>query len=85
MIVVAHTSPINYLVLTGYDFLLPCLFEAILVPPAVVEELNDPKAPEPVRKWISTLPGWMNIQAPVGLVPPIQNLGKGETERNRTR
>jgi hypothetical protein len=47
MIVVADTSPLNYLVITGYDHLLPELFGTILVPPAVFEELNDPNAPEP--------------------------------------
>lgn len=80
MIVVADNSPLNYLVITGYDHLLPKLFGTILVPPAVLDELNDPKAPEPVRKWVGSLPEWVHIRAAVGLVAPIEHLGRGETE-----
>jgi predicted nucleic acid-binding protein len=80
MIVVADTSPLNYLVIIGYDHLLPKLFGAILVPPAVFEELNHPDAPERVRRWIDALPEWVHIQAAIGIVLPIENLGKGETE-----
>ncbi len=80
MIVVADTSPLNYLIVTGYDHLLPELFGVILVPPAVFEELSDPNAPEPVRGWIGRLPEWIHIHAAVGVVPPIENLGQGEIE-----
>ncbi|MGC2636452.1 MAG: hypothetical protein WA294_04695 [Acidobacteriaceae bacterium] len=79
MIVVADTSPLNYLVITGYDHLLPHLFGTILVPPAVIEELNDSNSPEPVRKWIAAAREWVHVQAPT-VVPPMANLGKGETE-----
>lgn len=80
MIVVADTSPLNYLVITGYEHLLPKLFGSILIPPAVLQELKAPNAPESVRTWIDTLPDWVHIQAPAGVIPPIEHLGKGETE-----
>jgi predicted nucleic acid-binding protein len=80
MIVIADTSPLNYLVITGYDLLLPKLFGSILIPQAVFEELSDPKAPEMVIRWLATLPEWVQVQPASSFVPPIQNLGRGETE-----
>lgn len=80
MIVVADTSPLNYLVVTGYDHLLPKLFGTILVPVAVFEELNDPNSPEQVRQWIGNLPEWLRVQPVIGFVSAIGNLGRGETE-----
>lgn len=38
MIVVADTSPLNYLVLLGHIGLLPDLFRSVIVPIAVLEE-----------------------------------------------
>ncbi|MGH9949283.1 MAG: hypothetical protein ACRD6X_19090 [Pyrinomonadaceae bacterium] len=42
MIIVADTSPINYLVLINEIDILPGLFEQITIPQAVFEELNHP-------------------------------------------
>lgn len=80
MIVVADTSPLNYLVLTGYDHLLPKLFGAIFIPPAVFEELKSSSSPEPVHQWMDTLPEWVQVRAVSGGVPLIEHLGKGESE-----
>jgi predicted nucleic acid-binding protein len=46
MVVVADTSPINYLVLIAQINLLPRLYTRILIPPAVLAELKHPLAPE---------------------------------------
>jgi hypothetical protein len=51
MIVVADTSPINYLVLIGQIEILPRLYTRITIPSAVLKELKHPVAPEPVRDW----------------------------------
>lgn len=48
MIVIADTSPINYLVRIGSVDLLPQLFGRVLVPPSVWGELRHPHTPEPV-------------------------------------
>jgi predicted nucleic acid-binding protein len=40
MVVVADTSPINYLVLIGQIDLLTRLYKRILIPPAVLAELK---------------------------------------------
>ena len=47
MIVVADTTPLNYLVLIHQADLLPQLFGHVLIPPAVFAELHDPSAPGP--------------------------------------
>jgi predicted nucleic acid-binding protein len=49
MIVIADTTPLNYLVLIQLSDLLPHLFHRVLIPPAVFEELRDPETPGLVR------------------------------------
>ena len=44
-LVVADTGPLHYLVLTGDIELLPQLFECVLVPQVVREELANAEAP----------------------------------------
>jgi predicted nucleic acid-binding protein len=39
-IVVADTSPLNYLVQISCDFLLPSLYRRVIVPPSVLSELT---------------------------------------------
>jgi len=60
MVVVADTSPINYFVLIGQIDLLEKLYSRILIPPAVLAELNHLLAPSPVRNWANSLcpNGW---------------------------
>ena len=50
---VADTSPIFYLVAIGQIDLLPRLFEKVLVPDAVHNELCYPTAPPVLREWIT--------------------------------
>jgi predicted nucleic acid-binding protein len=45
MIVVSDTSPINYLLLINQIDLLPRLFQQIIVPDVVRDEMVDPSAP----------------------------------------
>jgi predicted nucleic acid-binding protein len=49
MIVIADTTPVNYLVLIDAADLLPPLFGQVLIPPAVFAELKDPETPSAVR------------------------------------
>lgn len=44
MIVVADTSPINYLLLINQIDLLPRLFQQIIIPDVVRDEMIDPDA-----------------------------------------
>ncbi len=51
MIVVADTSPINYLILIGDIELLEHLFKQVFIPQGVIDELHHERAPVPVREW----------------------------------
>jgi predicted nucleic acid-binding protein len=64
MIVIADTSPINYLVLIEQIEVLPKLYGRILIPPSVCEELQRARTPEVVRRWLAGPPSWLEIVAP---------------------
>ena len=61
-LVVADTGPLHYLVLTGDIELLPKLFERVLVPQVVRDELANAEAPQAVRDWIARAPGWLDVR-----------------------
>jgi predicted nucleic acid-binding protein len=60
-LVVADTSPLNYLVLIQQIELLPALFEKVHLPQTVKDELGHEEAPAPVRRWIARQPVWVEI------------------------
>lgn len=62
MLVVADTSPMNYLILIGQIDVLFTLFSRVLIPQAVMEELHHPQTPPAVRAWSSSPPGWLDIR-----------------------
>jgi predicted nucleic acid-binding protein len=64
MLVVADTSPLNYLVWIQQDTLLPILYDRVVIPPAVYEELQRPETLHVVRQWVAHPPGWLTIQPP---------------------
>jgi len=79
MVVVADTSPINYLVLIAQIDLLARLYTRILIPTAVLVELKHPLAPKPVRDWASNAPSWLEVLSPKGSLTLAQ-LDLGENE-----
>jgi len=54
LLVVADTSPIRYLVQIGHIDLLPRLFEKVLIPGVVADELRHPSAPQAVQSWMGS-------------------------------
>jgi len=81
MIVVADTSPIHYLVQLGIADLLPALYEKVLLPSAVVEELRHPKAAAEMAPWLMSLPAWIGIEPQTpDPDPPLAFLDPGERE-----
>jgi predicted nucleic acid-binding protein len=81
MIVVADTSPINYLVLIDAVGVLPELYENIIVPNAVFEELQAAETPEKVREFVKVFPPWLDLrQATVLLDSELSELDAGERE-----
>jgi predicted nucleic acid-binding protein len=81
MIVIADTSPFNYLIQIGQINILESLFVRVLIPRAVCEELSQPYTPEPVRSWIAHPPAWLEIRASRGISDPrLSRLRPGERE-----
>jgi predicted nucleic acid-binding protein len=62
-VVVADSSPLNYLVLTGSIDILRELFNRILVPDEVIVELCAAGAPSEVRQWVGALPEWVLVSS----------------------
>ncbi|MDQ2945230.1 MAG: DUF3368 domain-containing protein [Acidobacteriota bacterium] len=60
-LVIADTGPINYLILVGYINILPTLFQRVILPSAVRDELKNRKAPPLVKQWIADPPSWAEV------------------------
>jgi predicted nucleic acid-binding protein len=79
--VVSDTGPLNYLILIEADAILARLFESVVVPPAVREELSHRAAPAAVRAWIAHPPSWLTVATPnSSLMPELSYLDAGERE-----
>lgn len=79
MIVVADTSPINYLIQIEQISVLSRLYGRILAPPAVFYELTHRAAPPEVRNWAATPPVWLEIVKPETSLL-LGHLDPGESE-----
>jgi predicted nucleic acid-binding protein len=81
MIVVADTTPVNYLVQIDAIFVLERLFRQVVLPLAVLEELLAPGAPAAVRVWAEHLPDWVSVRGgKTDLAADLAHLGAGERE-----
>lgn len=86
MIVVADTSPINYLILLGHVEILPEIYGEVLIPQAVYDELQDSDAPTEVRCVALSTPDMAADQRhylPTG--PVIGSSGSRRTGRHPAR
>jgi predicted nucleic acid-binding protein len=61
-VVVADTSPLNYLVLLGCVDILRQLYGRVVVPAAVFSELTAEGSPAVVAAWISSRPEWIEVR-----------------------
>jgi predicted nucleic acid-binding protein len=81
MIVVADTSPLNYLIQIECDLILPKLYGRIVVPSGVMRELRDPGAPSSVSRWLLSPPVWVDVVTlAIPPDPQLDSLGIGERE-----
>ena len=81
MIVVADTSPINYLVRLKRIEVLLALYGQVVIPHGVLEELRDERAPSIVRLWTAQLPQWINVVSARRIDATLSEyLGAGERE-----
>ena len=78
-VVVSDTSPLHYLILCDAEEILPRLFQQVVIPPTVFQELQRPNTPARVKQWASKLPAWANVQAPHTLNPTL-DVDAGELE-----
>ena len=78
MIVVSDTSPINYLLLIDQLDLLPRLFQQIIIPDVVRDEMLDLGAPPVLQQWISDSPPWLTVQAVSVIDETLNALDLGE-------
>lgn len=81
MIVIADTSPINYLILIDAIDVLPKMFGELTIPRAVFTELQHEKASASIRDFTMRCPGWLKIvsvQVPSGT--GLEKLDYGEQE-----
>lgn len=81
IVVVADTSPLNYLIQIDCEHILPALYERVFVPTAVVQELDHPRTVAAVRAWLTRVPLWLVVQdvAPTA-DPQLARLDLGERQ-----
>lgn len=78
-LVVADTTPINYLILIGEIEVLFNLFSKVVLPAHVHQvELHGLKTPKMVREWADNLPAWVEVMKPTRLEPSTLDLGEME-------
>jgi predicted nucleic acid-binding protein len=82
MLVVADTSPLHYLILIECEAILPALYGQVVIPPAVLGDLQQPRTPDFVRAWIAHPPAWLEVRQPRQALDARQfpRLGAGERE-----
>ena len=78
MIVVADTSPLNYLIRIGAVDVLRPLYTHVLIPQTVAEELKKEKAPAVVKTWIAKPPEWLEVRPDPSFDPSLELLDPGE-------
>lgn len=79
MIIVSDTTPLNYLILINQANILHELYDSVIVPQAVFDEMQRAETPVEVRAWIADRPEWLEVlpaRAPVTAL----KLGVGERE-----
>jgi len=81
MIVVADTTPLNYLILLGEVEILPALYDKVLIPQEVHREMSRPGAPDVVKAWASNIPPWCELRTPLSPHDPsLAELDDGERD-----
>lgn len=83
LVVVADTSPVNYLVQIEQGGLLRLLFDRVAIPAAVLSELQHQKAPAKVRDWIQRQSDWLDTYTVFVNADEMPQLDMGEREAIR--
>jgi predicted nucleic acid-binding protein len=79
VIVISDNSALSALAEAGLLELLPRMFGVVVIPESVRRESGHPRAPKPLRDWVSKPPEWLQIVPdPADLLTETQGLGPGE-------
>lgn len=77
MLVVADSSPVNFLVRLECIDILPALFGSVVIPEQVLAELSNARTPEEVRDFVARPPLWFRVMG-ARTVETIPTLDPGE-------
>jgi predicted nucleic acid-binding protein len=80
MLVISDASPLNVLIRIGHAEILHRLFESVIIPQAVADELSRDATPVIVREWLVNKPTWIDIRSPAS--PEDVNLPRHRGERD---
>jgi len=61
IVVVADTSPLNYLIQIDCQGVLPALFRRVFIPTAVARELDHPRTRAVVGAFLRQMPQWVAV------------------------
>jgi predicted nucleic acid-binding protein len=79
VIIVSDATPVHYLILIDEIDLLREVYGVIVIPDVVIRELSTDRTPEKVRRWIQSLPAWVQVtQSSPQNQLPFPSLGHGE-------
>jgi len=80
-VIISNTTPINYLVLIDQIDVLYYLYGRVLIPQAVLGELQADGTPSKVKEWVASRPDWLEVQSiSVSLNDTLDYLDMGERE-----
>jgi predicted nucleic acid-binding protein len=81
MIVVADTTPLNHLILIDQVSLLKLLYGRVVIPNAVLSELQDRATPAKVKEWVTNHPDWLEVKHALAVTDAsLANLDAGERD-----
>ena len=62
IVVVSDTSPLNYLIQIKLSEVLRRIYDRVLIPGAVLQELEHTESPLLVRAWLLDIPTWIECK-----------------------
>ncbi len=77
--VVADSGPLHYLALIDRADVLQSLFDEVLIPAAVQNELSHRHTPAKVKAWLGASKPWLSVRR-VSTRRPVAGLHRGESE-----
>ena len=80
MIVVSDTTPLNYLILIEQVEILRLLYHEVVIPPAVLIEMQARGTPASVIDWTRNKPDWIIVERVAAAGILLEEIEQGEAE-----